>query len=242
MVQSTRPLSYNTQLKVTTAKYYIPSGRCIQALDYSHRNENGSVGYIPDSLISEFNTKNGRKVYDGGGITPDIKTEFEELGNITVALYIQNLIFDFATIFTANSDTITNINSFYVTDDIYKKFVAFLDNKEFDYKTESDDKLDELIETAKKEKYYDIAKKEFDALQKKLAHNRNKDLYAFKEEISELLTEEIISRYYYQEGRIIISLRDDTQLKKATEVLSDSTLYNKILSSSFANDTTNISL
>ena len=229
LVQTTRPLSYNTQLKVTTAKYYIPSGRCIQALDYSHRNEDGSVGYVPDSLISAFKTKHNRTVYDGGGIMPDIVVEAPQPGNITVSLYTKNLIFDFATIYAATHDSIGSMNSYECSDKVYDEFVDFLKNKDFDYTTQSDDELEELIKTAKQEKYYDISKNEFEALKKKLAHDKNKDLKTFKDEIKELISEEIASRYYYQEGRIRAGLKHDNQLEKAMEVLQNADKYYSIL-------------
>jgi carboxyl-terminal processing protease len=232
LVQTTRPLSYNTQLKVTTAKYYIPSGRCIQAVDYTHRNEDGSVGYIPDSLINEFTTRNGRKVYDGGGITPDVKVESEIPGNITISLYTKNLLFDYATIFVAEKDTMENIVKYEFTDDDYRDFLKFLEDKDIDYKTQSWNTLEELISTAKKEKYYVYAEEEFEALKQKLAHDKNKDLQTFKDEIIQLLMEEIASRYDYQEGRIKVSLRDDIQFEKAISVLKDNQQYLSILKDS----------
>ncbi|MBN2612084.1 MAG: S41 family peptidase [Bacteroidales bacterium] len=230
LVQTTRPLSYNTQLKVTTAKYYIPSGRCIQALDYTHRNDDGSVGYIPDSLISEFKTRNGRKVYDGGGITPDLIVEDQMPSQIAISLYTKNLLFDYATIFAAKYGSITSIDSFNLSDNVYNDFVSFLSNQDFDYTTNSDKKFEELIKVAQQEKYYDHSKIEFDALAKKIAHDKNKDLVTFKDEITEYLTEEIISRYYYQEGRIRASLRNDQQVKKAIEIASGKKQYQKLLS------------
>jgi carboxyl-terminal processing protease len=229
LVQTTRPLSYNTQLKVTTAKYYIPSGRCIQAVDYAHRNEDGSVGYIPDSLINEFLTKNGRTVYDGGGIKPDIEVKSESLSNITVSLITKNLIFDYATIFSAENETIQQIDDFKFTDDNYQKFLEFLENKSIDYTTQSYKTLEELIKTARKEKYYELAAEEFEALQKKLAHDKNKDLHTFKDEIIRLLSEEIVSRYEYQEGRIKASLKYDDQIEKALNILRNKEEYFSVL-------------
>lgn len=197
LVQTTRQLSYNAQLKVTTAKYYIPSGRCIQALDYTHRNEDGSVGFIPDSLITEFKTKNGRKVYNGGGIQPDIKVEPEVISNISYSLYSKNLLFDYATEYASKHDSIVNPRNFILTDKEYESFIEFLKNKPFDYETESETKLDDLILSAKKEKYYNHSINEFSALKSKLSHNKDKDLQTFKEEIKDLLSEEIVSRYFY---------------------------------------------
>ncbi|UCH13497.1 MAG: peptidase S41, partial [Bacteroidales bacterium] len=229
LVQTTRPLSYNTQLKVTTAKYYIPSGRCIQAVDYAHRNEDGSVGYIPDSLINEFTTRNGRTVYDGGGITPDLTLKVESPGNITVSLFTKYLIFDYATIFAAENSPVEDPDEFEFTDNNYQKFLKFLENKSIDYTTRSYKALEDLIETARKEKYFTGAEEEFEALKKKLAHDKNKDLLTFKDEIINLLTEEIVSRYDYQEGRIKASLKHDIQFNKALEILRDKEKYFSIL-------------
>jgi carboxyl-terminal processing protease len=232
LVQTTRPLSYNTQLKVTTAKYYIPSGRCIQALDYTNRNEDGSVGYIPDSLISEFTTKNGRKVYDGGGITPDSTLEFEMYSNITASLFTKNLIFDYATYYVSKHDSIMPANKFVFDDKAYEDFLLFIKGKDFDYTTESSKNLEELIATAKKEKYYDAAKPEFEALKLKLAHDKNKDLTTFKGEIKELIQEEIACRYYYQEGRIASSLLSDDEVTSAVNILMNPRMAQTLLHTS----------
>jgi len=148
LVQTSRPLKYNAQLKVTTAKYYIPSGRCIQALDYSNRNEDGSVGKVPDSLISEYETRNGRLVYDGGGIQPDFEVIPEILSEITIQLYAQNLIFDFATSFRAKNETIVPPDSFIISDDDYGLFEAFVESQEFEFKTSSEKAFEQLVKTA----------------------------------------------------------------------------------------------
>ncbi len=233
LVQTTRPLSYNTYLKITTAKYYIPSGRCIQALDYTHRNPDGSVGYIPDSLISEFKTKNGRLVYDGGGINPDITISVPTPANISISLYSNNLIFDYSTWFAAKHDSIPSPEKFVITDEIYSDFINFLKNKKFDYNTSSNDKLNELIESAKSEGYYNIAKNEIEALHEKLGADKNKDLKTFNKEIKDLLMDEIISRYYYQTGRILSELKDDPQLAKALNVLKNPVVVSSILHGSY---------
>lgn len=221
LVQTTRKLSYNTHLKITTAKYYIPSGRCIQALDYAHRNEDGSVGYIPDSLISEFKTANGRTVYDGGGIQPDITIETPDPANITLSLYINYLIFDYATDFSRRHDSIAVPAEFDISDEIYEDFISFLAHKEFSYNTSSKDQLDALIKAAKAEGYYSLAESELEVLKTKFNADLEKDLITFREEISDVLRDEIISRYYYQKGRIISNLRNDEQLSKAIELLED---------------------
>jgi carboxyl-terminal processing protease len=225
LVQTTRDLSYNTKLKVTTAKYYIPSGRCIQALDYTHRNEDGSVGNVPDSLISEFTTKKGRKVYDGGGVAPDVKLEPETLSSLSIALISKFLIFDFATKYSNENETIASPEDFEISDDIYTQFMAFVKENNFVYESESEQELDDLIEHAKKEKYYGMAQNEFEALKAKLAPDFDKDSREFDEEIRELLQDEIVSRYYYQKGAIRAAISDDKGIKKAIEELNSETAY-----------------
>jgi len=229
LVQTTRNLAYNSKLKVTTAKYYIPSGRCIQALDFSNRNEDGSVGHIPDSLISEFTTKNGRKVYDGGGILPDIQTIPENLSQFSVSLYTQNIIFDYATLFAARHDSIPPVQKFKITDEIYNDFENYVRRRNFTYSTKSEESLKKLIETAKQEKYYDLAETEFANLETKLTHDNNKDLLHFKDEISSLLKQEIVSRYYYQWGSMEAAIKDDSDISQAINVLKDPQLYNSLL-------------
>jgi carboxyl-terminal processing protease len=229
LVQITRPLSYNTQLKVTTAKYYIPSGRCIQARDFSHPNEDGSVGIIPDSLISEFKTKTGRIVKDGGGITPDIEVTSESLSQISSELFLRNLIFDFATNYYWAHPDIKSPDQFRFTDQDYDDFKNFLLNRKFNYKTVTEESLSELISNAKKEKYYDIHKDLFDDLEKDIAHNLDQDLKLFRKEISDLLEDEIISRYFYESGAIEWTIKKDEQIAKALEVLNNKEEYSSIL-------------
>jgi carboxyl-terminal processing protease len=229
LVQITRPLSYNTQLKVTTAKYYIPSGRCIQARDFSHPNEDGSVGIIPDSLISEFKTKNGRIVKDGGGITPDIESLPDPLSQISSELFIRNFIFDFATNYFWNHPDIKSPEQFKFTDQDYEDFKTYLLNRKFSYKTVTEESLNELISNAKKEKYYDIHKDLFNDLEKDIAHNLDQDLKMFKPEITDLLEDEIISRYFYESGAIEYTLKNDKQILKAREILNNKEVYTSIL-------------
>lgn len=233
LVQTTRPLSYNSHLKITTAKYYIPSGRCIQALDYSNRNEDGSVGQIPDSLITEFKTRNGRSVYDGGGIDPDIKIESETMGNITVSLYAQNLFFDFATLYSSENAELESPRTFEISDDLYAEFKNFVVGKEFDYSTKSSEKLMDLIKTAKYEGYYDEVEDQLDALEKQLHANRARDLETFNEEIKAILKDEIVSRYYYQKGRVEAGLSSDPEITKALEIVSDKDAVASILNGSY---------
>lgn len=242
LVQTTRPLSYNSQLKVTTAKYYIPSGRCIQALDYTHRNEDGSVGHIPDSLISKFTTKNGRTVYDGGGIRPDIEVEPDQLSKIAISLYTKNLIFDFATLFAVKHDSIAAADEFELTDKQYDAFTKFLKNKDYDYQTRSDENLKKLIQSAKAEKYYSRAEEEFEALEKKLAHDKEKDLQTFSEEIKDLLEEEIVGRYYHQKGKVQAAIDDDPQVAQAKDILENINDYHAILDGSNQKEESKVAL
>ena len=229
LVQTTRNLAYNSKLKVTTAKYYIPSGRCIQALDFTNRNEDGSVGAIPDSLISEFTTKNGRKVYDGGGILPDIETKPVNLSQFSISLFTQNIIFDYATLYSSRHDSIPPVTDFIITDEIYNDFKNYVFKRNFTYSTRSEESLKKLIETARQEKYYDLADSEFTALEEKLTHDNTKDLFHFKDEISYLLKQEIVSRYYYQWGSMEAAIENDVEIGKAIEVLKDPKLYNSLL-------------
>lgn len=229
LVQTTRQLSYNTKLKVTTAKYYVPSGRCIQALDYAHRNEDGSVGYIPDSLISAYKTKNGRTVYDGGGIQPDIEVPMDSVAEITLQLYTSFRIFDFATRFAATYPEIPAPGSFSLSDSQYDAFVEFVRSQEFRYETATEDAFNTLVEKAEKEKYYQLARNEFENLKKKIMPDLHKDLYAFKPEIINLLEQEIAGRYFYEAGSIEVSLRNDTSLKSAMKVIKDRKQYSAIL-------------
>lgn len=225
LVQTTRDLSYNTKLKVTTAKYYIPSGRCIQALDYSHRNEDGSVGIIPDSLVTEFTTKKGRKVYDGGGVVPDIKIEGDEISSLAIEMVTRFLIFDFATKYSNENESIAKPEDFKVSDEIYTQFSAFVKENNFEYESQSKDEFDALVKSAKRDKYYGLAESEFEALKAKLEPNLDKDLELFRDEISELLEDEIVSRYYYQKGAIRAAINDDKGIKKAVEELNSPTAY-----------------
>ncbi|MBN2485279.1 MAG: S41 family peptidase [Bacteroidales bacterium] len=237
LVQTTRPLSYNAQLKITTAKYYIPSGRCIQALDYTHRNDDGSVGFVHDSLKSEFQTRNGRKVFDGGGIDPDINIEKEAPGNITIALYAQNLIFDFATVFASENQKIDSPSAFYIYDELYASFVKYLQDKHFDYTTQSSEKLAELEKSARREGYFTVISPELALLKEKLQGDKETDLQIFRKEISDLLKDEIVSRFFYQKGRIETSLADDPEVAKAMEILSGKTTYFDILNGSYKGET-----
>lgn len=229
LVQITRPLSYNTQLKVTTAKYYIPSGRCIQALDFSHPNEDGSVGIIPDSLISEFKTRNGRVVKDGGGITPDVQILPAPLSQITTELFLRNYIFDFASHYYWSHPAIKTVDEFSFTDQDYSDFRNYLISRKFNYRTITEESLNELITNAKREKYYDLHKDLFTELEKQLNHTLDEDLLTFKSEITGLLEDEILVRYFYEEGSIAWSVKTDEQVLRAVEILNKREDYNSIL-------------
>lgn len=229
LVQITRPLSYNTQLKLTTAKYYIPSGRCIQARDFSHPNEDGSVGIIPDSLISEFKTSTGRIVRDGGGITPDVEVVPNSLSQIATELYLRNFVFDFATRYYWSHPGPVTIDQFSLTDKDYSDFRDFLVSRNFSYQTVTQESLNDLIASAKREKYYDQHKELFTELEKELNHSLDQDLKIFKTEIKELLEDEIISRYLYEEGSIEWSVKTDVQVLKAIDILNNTERYNSIL-------------
>jgi len=229
LVQASRPLKYNAQLKVTTAKYYIPSGRCIQALDYSHRNEDGSVGYIPDSLISEYTTRNGRLVYDGGGIEPDFEVVSDLLPEIAVQLFTQGMFFDFATRYRNTHQEIASPETYSLSDEDYELFKVFLEERNFEFQTASEKAFADLIRTAKREKYYEVAEEEFSSLEDKLMHNNLKDLQTFKKEIKQILQEEIVNHYYLRAGRIQAQIQEDIQLDKAREVLNTPGMLKEVL-------------
>ncbi|MCE5330944.1 MAG: S41 family peptidase [Bacteroidales bacterium] len=229
LVQNIRPVGYGGHLKVTTAKYYIPSGRCIQAIDYSHRNEDGSVGRVPDSLTTEFTTRNGRKVRDGGGIVPDIQTADNRKLNIAYYIFAQNLYFDFATQYVSTHPTINKPTEFALSDEDFKAFTNYLLEKKFTYTSQTEKYYEQLLEIAKLEGLDKSAQNEFDALKLKLTPDIMKNIADNKAEISELLSLEIINRYYFQKGEIQFSLRGDEDLKIATEKLNNKEEFSKIL-------------
>ncbi len=234
LVQTTRPLSYNSQLKVTTAKYYIPSGRCIQALDYTHRNADGSVGKVPDSLMHEFKTKAGRTVRDGGGILPDVLTDTRKLSNITNSLIAKNIVFDYATFYRTLHDSVPDPEDFRLNEKDWSDFVKFLHDKEYTYMTGSEKSLDEMKKNAEEEKYFSGIEKEYIALRDKLAADKQSDLQKNKAEIQQVLEEEIITRYYFQSGRMETSLSHDSEIRTAVAVLKDQQRYRTVLSNSEA--------
>ncbi|MEP2773923.1 MAG: S41 family peptidase [Fulvivirga sp.] len=231
LVQTTRPLTYNSQLKVTTAKYYIPSGRCIQAIDYKNRNEDGSVDKFADSLKNEYTTRNGRKVFDGEGLSPDIEVPEPNLAPITTTLINKGLIFNFATHYNSIKSSISNPTTYNVSDEDYNMFRSWLKGKDYDYTTDVEKSLQELSSSAKEEKYYADIENQLLLLQKSITHSKEQDLITFKDEISQFLKQEIVSRYYLEKGRIQSTLDDDTQLLKAVEILQNQDLYREILNS-----------
>lgn len=232
LVQATRPLTYNSQLKITTAKYYIPSGRCIQAIDYSHRNDDGSVGKVPDSLKVAFKTQSGRTVYDGGGVDPDIQVDLEYLSPIAVSLVGNGLIFDYATEYYYKHPTIASSRKFRLTDQEYQEFVTWLKDKDYDYTTRVESSIDELIVMAKKEKYYEDIDDQIHSLKQKVQHNKDTDLQKFKPDIKQILEEEISSRYYLRKGVVETSFNSDETIRAAVEVLNDSARYSELLQGS----------
>ena len=221
LVQNILPMTYNTQMKVTVSKYYIPSKRCIQEIDYSKKTKNDTLAKN-DTLGPEFKTANGRIVYEGHGIQPDVKIEPEILSTITVHLYAQNMIFKYANKFYREHKTIAPPEEFEITDEIYNDFVNFVEEQDFSYTSESEKDFEELIKTAKLEGYYDNIKEQLDVLEKELRSHKDNDLINNKEEISEILKMEIVGRYYFQKGKIISSLKDDPELNRAVEILLDS--------------------
>jgi carboxyl-terminal processing protease len=229
LVQQTRKLSYNAQLKVTTAKYYIPSGRCIQALDYSNRNEDGSVGKTPDSLRTPFYTRSGRTVYDGGGVTPDLSLERKTFSNIFRSMISKNLIFDFSNQFYRENDSIASVNDFQVDSTLYEEFKQFLMDKDYEYQTTTEMAIEDLIEEAEDEKYFEELKDQIEILEQQMNESKNNDIVRFQDEISELLESEIVTKYYYQRGSAESSIKYDEEVKRAVEILSDPLEYSSIL-------------
>lgn len=229
LVQMTRPLVYNSQLKVTTSRYYIPSGRCIQAIDYSKRNSNGEATKVPDSLLAEYTTKNGRKVIDGRGVHPDIDIEIEDYAPITVTLLRKNYIFNYATLFYYGHESIPSPREFSLSDEDYNEFVNWLSDKDVEYTTQVEKTLAKLDELSKKEKYHDAIGPELESLKEKVSHSKNSDLYNFKEEIKEVLEEEIIGRYFYQKGIVESSFDSDPDIEAALEILKNTNDYEAML-------------
>lgn len=230
LVQNIRPIGYGGYLKVTTAKYYIPSGRSIQAIDYSHRNKDGSVGRVPDSLTTTFYTKNGRPVKDGGGVLPDKVTAEEKTINVAHYIYMQNHYFNYVTDYVLNHPAIATPDNFQLTEEEFQDFINYLKEKNFTYTTQTEKYFDDLLEIAKYEGLDKHASEEIEALKEKLTPDISYNLEENKSDIIDLLSEEIIKRYYYQKGEIQYSLRKDKDLETAVGILNSKAEYNKILS------------
>lgn len=229
LVQTVRNLPYSTQLKLTTARYYIPSGRCIQAIDYNHRNPDGSVGKIPDSLMKAFKTKAGRTVYDGGGIFPDMEIPLKDFPKICKELLIKDKIFDFVGLYAHHHKNIAPVAEFEITDAIYDEFKSYLKHENFSYETQSQAAIKELIKSAKTEKYYDKHEKEIRELADLFYHSLESDMDLFKKEIQELLAYEFIIRYYNNEGLVEYKSLYDNEVCQARTVLRNRSVYEKIL-------------
>ena len=229
LVQTLRDLPYNSSMKITTAKYYIPSGRCVQAIDYSRRNADGSIARTPDSLTNVFHTAAGREVRDGGGIRPDIEVKMDKTPNIVFYLVNDDMIFDYATQYVIKHPTIAKVEDFQLTDADYADFKEMLKKRNFSYDRQSEAMLKKLKEMADFEGYMENASEEFSALEKKLQHNLDLELDRFSKDIKPLIAEEILKRYYFEKGAVQESLKDDADLKKALEILQNPEEYKKVL-------------
>ncbi|HPY81348.1 MAG TPA: S41 family peptidase, partial [Bacteroidales bacterium] len=229
LVQNIIPLSYNSSLKITVSKYYIPSGRCVQNIDYFGKDTLSFKKHIPDSLATAYKTKGGRIVYDKGGIEPDITTADTTASQILITLVLNNLIFDFANDFRATHDTIATPDKFVMTEELYQQFLDFLKDKNYEYTTETEILLKELKQSAIEENNFQTIENLYQEMEEKIKLDKSRDLIKYKDEISKFLTSEIITRYYYQKGRIIYTLKNDVDIETAKEILLDKTKYNSIL-------------
>ena len=230
LVQTTRQLSYNSQLKVTTAKYYIPSGRCIQKLDYQHRKDDGSVDAFADSLKSEFKTQNGRKVFDGGGLDPDIEIDQPYVGTITAALYNDGLIFEYATKYCGENPAPVDYKSFVLPDTEYEKFVNWVKSKDFSYSTELEEEVELLQDVGKKEGYYAQIEPELNSLAKKIEENKAEDFQRFKSEIKQLLIQQLAFHYGLDDAQVTVSLADDKAIAGTIASFKNPAAFKEILS------------
>jgi carboxyl-terminal processing protease len=233
LVQNVFPLSYNTQVKITVAKYYIPSGRCIQEMDYAHKNSSGNFDQIPDSLITAYKTMHGRTVYDGKGIMPDVVTDTTKLSTVVYNLITKYIIFDYATKYAALHPSIEAAGTFKLSDADYNDFIAFTENKGFEFKTVAEKELETVRKAAIYENCWDAIKPQYELMLSGIAEHRKQDLMENKPEIKEMLQQEIVSRYYYQKGRIETALSDDTELKTAIDVLENQNQYASILDGTY---------
>jgi carboxyl-terminal processing protease len=221
LVQQTFNLPYNSLVKITIAKYYTPSGRCIQALDYTHRNNDGSVDKVADSLMHEYKTKDGRSVYDGSGIYPDVFVKQDKFSNVTQALVGKLFIFDYATQYRNSHPKIGDAKNFALTDADYADFVKYVSTKEFNYSNKSEKVLNDLKAELDKDKEFSSIKPEYDALKAKLANSKADDMQQHKDEIKQVLENEIASRYYYEKGRYECNFKYDKEMARAVKVMAD---------------------
>ncbi len=231
LVQTPRPLGYNSYLKITTAKYYIPSGRCIQAIDYAHRNEDGSVSSVPDSLVKEFSTAAGRKVYDGGGIVPEVKTAPRYFSRFVAIIYARGYIEDFVDQYTlAHRDMQTPLRTYSPGDDLYAAFTAFMADKSVDFESETHAALDELKKKAARERYLDKIKGQIESIEKLLPDDKRENLELYRDEIRSLIADEIIMRRYYSQGVAEYNMAGDGDVAAAAAMLKDQPRYRSLLS------------
>jgi len=229
LVQLPRLLSYNSQVKITTAKYYTAAGRCIQVLDYTHRRADGSVGTVPDSLKKPFKTNHGRTVFDGGGITPDLATHSAEASTVTQALYSEGFLFDYATDYYVKHPTIAPARDFAMTDAEYNDFVAWMKSKKYTYLSPLEVHLNLLAEEAKRERSIEELKPQIEKLKGMIAEHRKNDLVNFKDQLRGLLEEDIVAHYYLERGATEVSFKSDQDIRKSIEILNDAPGYKKIL-------------
>jgi carboxyl-terminal processing protease len=229
LVQVSRPLSYNSQLKVTTAKYYTPTGRCIQVLDYTHRRNDGSVESIPDSLKRSFKTSAGRIVYDGGGIDPDIKTEALQASTLTQVLFEKGYLFDYVTHYVHKHPDPVDPKTFSLTEEDYQQFISWMKDKNYTYKSAMELELQQLTSEAKRERYYTDIKNHLDQIQLKVSDSKKNELLLNKEQIKMLLEEEIVSRFHLERGSVEAGFKYDNDVKKAIEILHNPQQYKKVL-------------
>jgi len=230
LVQTTLPLSFNAQIKVTTAKYYIPSGRCIQAIDYAKSREEGSAGTVPDSLRKAFKTTNGRIVLDGAGIEPDEKVTEKSYAPISYTLVAGNHVFDYATTFFYKNPSIASPSKFQVSEEVYADFKKFLVGKEYDYTTYTEKSVQDMEKYLAKEPYFSEVKEQLEQIKSKVNHSKENDLETHQKEIKKILGEEIVSRYYFQEGMIEASLQGDPVIDLAKQYFASPARMVKVLS------------
>ena len=233
LVQNILPLPYNSKMKITVAKYYIPSGRCIQAIDYFNRDDNNQIDEIPDSLLTVFNTRGGREVFDGAGIFPDIAIEPVKFSQISADLYAGNVIFKYVNEFVSSHTDIDSPETFKVSDETYNDFKVYVANQDFDYLTETEQLIKRISKSAERESYLEVISEQLKELEKSIKIEKQADIDKFRNEIEEMLRIEIVARYYYQQGKLIASLKVDKEVEEAIKILVDRELYDSILDGNY---------